>query len=83
MNTRTCSEIGCENPVERGHSRCPACREYITEIKQHDKAERDEPRLTQVGMNKWKSDDGYIYEGEGEDSWLDNDTNDSYLDGRE
>jgi hypothetical protein len=85
MGIRVCSEVGCNEPVERGHSRCPACREYITEIKQHDRAEPETDELTQVGMSRWLSKAGFIYEGtgEGEDSFLDANGSDQCMDGRD
>jgi len=86
MTIRTCAEVGCDEPVERGHSRCPACREYITEIKQHEKEEREPVRLQQIGTNEWQDDAGWKYtkdDSEGEDSSLEFNDSDAYLDGRE
>jgi hypothetical protein len=70
----------CSNEVtEEGSTLCDECME----IQAHEWAEPEPEKLYQVGTHKWVSRSGTIYEGEGEDSWLDNDTNDSYLDGRE
>ena len=70
----------CSNEVtEEGSTLCDECME----IQAHEWAEPEPEKLYQVGTHKWVSRSGTIYEGEGEDSWLDNDTNDYYLDGRE
>ena len=70
----------CSNEVtEEGSTLCDECME----IQAHEWAEPEPEKLYQVGTHKWVSRSGTIYEGEGEDSWLYNDTNDSYLDGRE
>jgi len=71
----------CSNEVtEEGSTLCDECME----IQAHEWAEPEAEELTQVGTHKWVSKSGSVYTdtGEGEDSWLDNDS-DAYLDGRE
>jgi len=77
-----CSDVGCTNKAEKGYELCADCLEYADEITTFDWAEPESEELYQVGTHKWTSRSGTIYEGEGDnDTWLDNDTNDAYLDG--
>jgi hypothetical protein len=74
----------CSNEAEDGFKLCAECLEYYDEITEHEWAEPEAEELTQVGTHKWVSKSGSVYTdtGEGEDSWLDNDS-DAYLDGRD